>query len=176
MGSVESVLNNRCFCETIDTAVHLGAGGRGRWFQFNASEKVRVMAQPRLRTGKRRTDEVEIRFQNSSLHRVVHADGAWGGLTALGNISMGIYSERRGPPAGVIYALESPTLRELSRIPPEPWVRELEVEVVMSVSVARSVVEWLNGYIDLAESARGEAIQSRDNLTSSAEARAEDSS
>jgi hypothetical protein len=88
--------------------------------------------------------QLETHFVRSGLYRVVHADGVWGGLTNQANISMGMYSEHVEAPDSVTYRLEAGKLSELSRRGKERVLRELEVEVIISASTARSLRDWLD--------------------------------
>jgi len=88
-------------------------------------------------------------FINSNLFRVIHADGAWGGITPQFNIQMALFSERHPIPTEVSYKLEPSGLRD-------GIVREIEADVIMSLDVARALRIWLDNKIGEAEELRAE--------------------
>ena len=95
--------------------------------------------------------EFKTQFVKSNFYRVVHADGAFGGITPNGHIRMAIYSEARKFPDTVTYTVNPEgRLSESSRSPDVPrgeTTRDLEVDIVMTADVARSVRDWLDGKI-----------------------------
>lgn len=85
----------------------------------------------------------------SGLFRVVHADGAYGGISSRGNLHFSLYNERAAIPRlserdikvnedGSIVA--GPERTTESR---EGFVREVEVEVMMDYKTAVEFFEWL---------------------------------
>ena len=94
---------------------------------------------------------IQAQFVKSNFYRVVHADGAFGGLTASGHIRMAIYSEAQRLPDVITYSLTpGQGLAEVSRDPQltaRDMTRELEVDIVMTVDVARTVRDWLDGKV-----------------------------
>ena len=96
---------------------------------------------------------VEMTFVTSGLHRVIHADGIWGGLTPTGQIRMGIFSESTKDPYSVIYDVSGAKPREISRNP-KPGLelsqvtRLMETDIIMHLNVAESVYEWLGVQIE----------------------------
>ncbi len=92
-----------------------------------------------------RRDKVDLHFIKSNWFRVIHADGAWGGTTPAGNIGMTFYSERSPIPTRLVHEI-TPDGRlggELSRTVRKGIVREAEVQVVLSVGVAKALISWL---------------------------------
>ncbi|MCH8253928.1 MAG: hypothetical protein IID06_01115 [Gemmatimonadetes bacterium] len=92
-------------------------------------------------------------FIKSNLFRVVHADGAHGGVTPQGFIQMNFYSERFPIPRETHHRLEKnlPEIRE-ERVARKGAVREVEVGVIMNASAATNLVKWLNTKIRLLKS------------------------
>ena len=88
-------------------------------------------------------DEVEIRFERASDYKIVHADGAWGGITPSGSVAIGFYAEYKGEPTSIIYEAKGGSPTEVRRSGPEPLRRELQVNVMMTESVAVALYEWL---------------------------------
>jgi hypothetical protein len=97
--------------------------------------------------------EVEIIFEKSPQYRVIHADGAWGGLTAQLGLHLGFYSEFRQPPESITYSLEKDQPIEKVRTGREAVVRHVEVEVAFSLQTAQSLRDWLDTKLKEAERA-----------------------
>jgi hypothetical protein len=94
----------------------------------------------------------------SNLFRVVHTDGAIGGITPAGLVFIGLYSERSAIPQMMVHDLTesgqvgSEHLDE--RVGKKGIVREVEVGATMSVEVAQTIVAWLQEKIDLVQKLR----------------------
>lgn len=103
--------------------------------------------------------KVEAAFVRSNFYRVVHADGAFGGAAPNANIRMTIYSEAQRIPNLITYDFSpSGGMTETGRTPaPSPTniVREMEVDIVMTLRVARSIRDWLDGKIKEVEMVGG---------------------
>jgi len=100
--------------------------------------------------------QLNAHFIKSNLFRVVHADGAWGGITPQFNIQVALFSERHPIPTEVSYKLEPSGPSELSRTARDGIVREIEADVIMSLDVARALRIWLDNKIREAEELRAE--------------------
>ncbi len=109
--------------------------------------------------------EVTVRYTRSAFCRVIHADGAWGGLTPQGNIQMALYSEKVEIPELTTYEVlgqaGSPmgSLRE-KQVVQRGHNREVEVEVILSPAVAMSLRDWLQDKLD-----KLQAIQAKQPAT-----------
>ena len=94
-------------------------------------------------------------YIKSPSFRVIHADGAIGGVTPRGDIHVAYFSEREAIPTRMVFEmLQGGTLgRELDeeRITRGGFVREMDVDVVMSVTVAESLMKWLSEQISIAK-------------------------
>lgn len=89
---------------------------------------------------------VSAEFRRTALTRVVHVDGAWGGLTPTGAISMALYSERTSIPTVLTYDLDShgnPTQRGAVTLQALGVTRDIEIEAIMTVAVAKALNTWL---------------------------------
>ena len=94
-------------------------------------------------------DAVDFHFIKSSSFRVIHADGVWGGATPSRNIAICFYSERLPIPKVVRQSLKDGALAgELKRDILSGFVREIEVEVVMTPDAAVGIRDWLDKYIE----------------------------
>jgi hypothetical protein len=89
--------------------------------------------------------EIEFHYLKVTDYRTFHADGAVGGLTPKGGISITFFSERPAIPQSVTQALdESGQLgAEIRRVGKKGLVRELECGVVMDKETAGRIHEWL---------------------------------
>ena len=87
-------------------------------------------------------------YIKSQFFRVVHLDGAIGGVTPNGSLHISLFSERPAIPQREARRLNADgSLGELvieeSRIR-DAIVRELDVDVIMSLPVAEALAAWLN--------------------------------
>ena len=88
---------------------------------------------------------ISTRFIRGNGLRVVHVDGAWGGITPQGLVHLGLFSEYVEPPASVTYAAgPAGQAQEIQRTGGGSVTRELEVIAIMSPNVARAVRDWLD--------------------------------
>jgi hypothetical protein len=91
--------------------------------------------------------EIEFDFIKSNYFRVVRADGAFGGIAPNGAIHMGIYSERQPIPTKIIHAVQDgkvgPELPE-KRQGRKAIIREMEVDVVLDITQAVGLRQWLD--------------------------------
>ena len=101
---------------------------------------------------------VTFHYIKSNLFRVIHADGAWGGITPKLKIQMALFSERNPIPQQTVQEVtEADTLgdeRKAERVSRKGVIREVEAEVVMDVETAESLAEFLNSRVDEAKSIR----------------------
>lgn len=100
-------------------------------------------------------------YIKSNAFRVIHADGAWGGITPRLKIQMALYSERTPIPQQTIHQLtDAHTLGDElkeERISREGIIREVEAEVIMDIETAESLASFLNEKIVEAKGILGEA-------------------
>ena len=111
----------------------------------------------------------KIRFEyiKSQLFRVIHVDGAFGGMTPRGQLFISLFSERYPIPTAMIHAVTpSGRLGEELRSEREERkgiVREVEVGLQFELEVAKSFVTWLQTKIEEAEKkkagAQGKAVE-----------------
>lgn len=101
------------------------------------------------------SDQIAFHYLKSNHFRVVHADGVWGGLTGDQRLHMAIWSERPAIPTLMVFEVTSngqigPEIKD-RRESREGVVREVEVDVVMSLDTARSLNDWLKKSIEVAD-------------------------
>jgi len=106
------------------------------------------------KSGSELPSEVTFHYIKSNYFRVIHGDGAMGGLTPRGELFFSIFNERAPLPDVTVQAVENGQLgKEIieQRKGSDGIVRELEVGIVMDSNVAKSLVLWLNERIKVAE-------------------------
>ena len=98
--------------------------------------------------------EIAIHFIKGTQFRVVHANGAWFGSDPQGNIHLTFYSERSPIPAKVVVKLndkgeltEEDTSKRVSK---EGIIREMEIDIVMSIGAAQALSQLLRQNLDVA--------------------------
>jgi hypothetical protein len=104
------------------------------------------------------TTSVKLKYNyiKSNFFRVIYAEGAYGGINPRGNINFSFYNERNAIPqlteldvesneAGLVVSsgVEKPTQAR------DGIVRELEVEVSMSLDTAIAFHDWLGARIKI---------------------------
>jgi len=101
-----------------------------------------------------------IRFDyiKGNYFRAIHVDGAFGGSSPRGDIRMSVWNERWPIPQQMVYRLGdeggvTDELRE-KRIGRDAVIREVEVELVMDLEVAKNIRKWLDDKIKKAEDVR----------------------
>jgi hypothetical protein len=99
------------------------------------------------------TQEVKFKYIKSNFFRVIHADGAWGGVSPRGNIHLSFYNERAALPDSSKIVLsvdgelkEPEQFHASSRI-----VREIECDVVFDLETAKALQGWLNHKVQVLE-------------------------
>ena len=95
--------------------------------------------------------QVSFDYLKSHHFRVIRADGAIGSVTPNGHIHCALYSERPAIPRHTVHEIQSDgklgnevTGETVSR---GGIVREMEVDVFLTVDVAKSLVQWLEDKI-----------------------------
>lgn len=94
--------------------------------------------------------KVHVHYIQSNGYRVVHADGAHGGGTPRGKIIISFHSERLPIPEMVVHELEGNHLSDElveERQSKKGVVREVEVGVMMDLSVAKDLHSWFGSKI-----------------------------
>src|ERR1700733_53208 len=91
--------------------------------------------------------------EKGNFFRVIHVDGAIGGLTPTRDIFMSLYSQRVAIPRIIEQRLsiEGKVGEEVKREGKNGIFRELEVGVVLTPTTARQIAQWLIQQAALAE-------------------------
>ena len=100
-------------------------------------------------------DTLQFTYFKSNLFRVIHADGAIGGLVHRGSIFMNLFSERLPIPQQQAFQLKQDgrvgdEINE-KRVEREGVIREVEVGVVLQLNTAKALRRWLDKYIKKAD-------------------------
>ncbi len=97
-------------------------------------------------------ERIEFHYIKGSAFRVVHADGVWGGPTSRGYITMAFYSERSPIPQSLVHEVTEGKLGpEVERVTKKGVVREVDVEVMIDLDLAKSFQRWLTEKIEALE-------------------------
>lgn len=94
--------------------------------------------------------QIAFDFVKGALHRVIHVDGCFGGLSPGGSqIVMSLYAERSPIPRRVVHRLEMSSEKqakmgdEVSRDTRDAVIREVDVTLAMNRATARTLGKWL---------------------------------
>ncbi len=85
--------------------------------------------------------------------RAIHVDGAIGGITPSNNIHISLYSERPAIPQKITHQINPDgTLGDvLNKAGRDGIVREMDIDVILDISTARSLSQWLDEQIHTLE-------------------------
>ena len=104
-----------------------------------------VAQRSRRRQPREERATVTFEFTQSQHHRVIHVDGAWGGITAQGLIAMDFFSEYKSPPDSIRFQFEvGKPATELARVGGDAFIREREVTAILNLQTATAIRDWLN--------------------------------
>jgi hypothetical protein len=90
---------------------------------------------------------IQFDFIKAPGYRLIHADGAWGGLTTQGYVYMALYAERPSIPQSVVGTVsDDGNFVEISeeRIARQAVIRDVEVGVLMDIDTAVALRKWLD--------------------------------
>jgi hypothetical protein len=94
---------------------------------------------------------IRFHYVKSNFFRVIHVDGAFGGLSPRGLIEMAVFNERLPIPTLTVQPLkEDQTLGDElrdARVSRDGIFRELEANLVFDVETAKILVDWLQDKI-----------------------------
>ena|SRR5436190_23367808 len=103
-------------------------------------------------------------FVKSNFYRVIHVDGAWGGMSPKGNIQISVFNERTPIPREVThemiaegdhYSLGKEVASE--RVGKDGVVREVEADLVLSIDTAEGLYHWLGNKLKEIKALKGDA-------------------
>ena len=88
---------------------------------------------------------LKTKFESGKLRRVIHVDGAIGGMTPRLDIHMAVYSEHRVLPDGSTVSVNpSGTITEVMSDDPGILLREIEADLILSQASAVALRDWLS--------------------------------
>ncbi|HYG74228.1 MAG TPA: hypothetical protein VEK08_04410 [Planctomycetota bacterium] len=119
-------------------------------------------AMRKKRAQKAKEKQISFRYLKSHCFRVIHADGVIGGPSPTGDLHMTVFSQRTAIPRRMVFTLAEngslgSEIKELKESEPGV-VRELEADIIMDITAAKSVIEWLQKHVARMEQA-AQAIQ-----------------
>jgi len=96
--------------------------------------------------------KIKFFYIKSNYYRVIHVEGAHGGITPRGNIFAALFNDRAPIPQATVQSVTSsgslgPEIHE-ERTQKEGIVREVEVGVMMDLNAAIAFHKWLGEKID----------------------------
>ena len=102
--------------------------------------------------------EINFDYIKSNQFRVIHTDGAHGGVSPNGRlIQMAIFSERSPIPKKETFKLDAGKIVEkIGTEQRDAVVREVEVELLMSIETAKAICNWMYEKIKHIESIQSE--------------------
>jgi len=122
----------------------------------------RTSTKPAKKSGKlKKATKISFDYIKSNQFRVVHVDGAHGGIAPSGHtIQMALFSERAPIPKRETYKLEASVLGDrIARVERDAIIREVEIEALMDLNTAKRIVGWLEAKIHAAEELQKELIK-----------------
>ncbi len=88
--------------------------------------------------------EVRVYFQNNPEYKLIHATGAWGGITPQGQVLCQLFFDRRENPETVALLIEKDgEVKETSRTGEQRLIRDILVGIVLRPDHAYSIGAWL---------------------------------
>lgn len=108
--------------------------------------------------------KVNFYYQKSNLFRVIHADGAWGGLTPDLQVFFSLFNSGPAMPQMMGYELRPEgTLEDIPAmaVSKDGIVREVEVGIVMSPENVKALIAFLEGRLRTLETIKNAAGQTQ---------------
>jgi hypothetical protein len=96
---------------------------------------------------------IKFHYIKSNLFRVVHSEGAIGGLTPSREIFVSLFNERAALPQLIEFAVEPEGKlgNEIKREGKDGIVREMEIGVLMGATAAKNLAQFLLSQVKLLE-------------------------
>jgi hypothetical protein len=97
--------------------------------------------------------EIVFKYVKSNFFRVIHADGAWGGVSPRGDIHIAFYNERVAiPESSSLVIAEGEIVKPEEYTTSSKFVREVEADIMVDLVTAKSLHTWLADKIEALES------------------------
>lgn len=103
--------------------------------------------------------QVKFVYRRAADYRIIPANGVWGGVTPRGDLLAEFYVESLTTPETVTHLVRADGRlgEELSRAPAQrPFVREVQVGLVLSLAQAESIGKWLVNKAEEFKRAKGQ--------------------
>src|SRR5258708_4794489 len=115
------------------------------------------------------TDKIKFHYIKGNFFRVIHADGAFGGISPTGDIFFSLFSQR--PPIPQLTVQPIKENGELGdeiledRVTREGFIREIEVGISVRPEVAEALIKFLQDKVEQYNKLRAEkhAFDNKDN-------------
>lgn len=101
---------------------------------------------------------IKFKYIFSKDYNPKYINGAYGGITPKGEITVNFYLERQGLPISQTYQLK-PEEKQATEISAEPndlqlsMVRFVDTGIILNLTSAKEIVAWLNEKIEILEKA-----------------------
>jgi hypothetical protein len=118
-------------------------------------------------------DKVKFYYEKGNFFRVIHVDGAVGGLTPTLDLFLSIYNQRAPIPQESVQRiapngqLGDEVMEE--RKQRDGVFREVEVGLVMNLNVAKALQQWLTDKIEVAEKTMQQLAQQQQHTEGKAQ-------
>jgi hypothetical protein len=101
---------------------------------------------------------VKFHYIKGNFFRVIHADGAVGGITPGRGVFLSLFSERGAIPKMIELAINADGSLggEIDREGKEGLVREVEVGVMLDLKAAKDIAQWLLKQVEILEASEPE--------------------
>jgi hypothetical protein len=113
--------------------------------------------RPTKMAGSQDQQVVVFEYIKSNFFRVIHADGAIGGITPEGNLHLAFFSDRPAIPKMQVHQRNADgslgeIMNEHTVVRPG-IIREMDIDVVFNREAAKSLVNWINQQLEILDSA-----------------------
>lgn len=125
---------------------------KGSNLKAKGTAKSRTPKKP-ASTPKAQPQEIRFYYLKSNQFRVVHVDGAHGGITPRGHIQMALFSERAPIPRETVQNEKGKEILE-KRVQRNGLIREVEIEAILTLETAKVLKTWLDQRIQSLEELR----------------------
>jgi len=114
-------------------------------------------------------DKIKFHYIKGNFFRVIHVDGAFGGISPTGEIFFSLFSQR--PPIPQLTVQQVKEDGELGdeivseRVTKDGLVRELEIGVSMRPEVAETLIKFLQERVDIYHKMAGQKEEEKEQKT-----------
>ena len=90
--------------------------------------------------------QIEFVFEYAPDHRLVPANGAWGGMTPRGDVRIDFFVESQAIPERIVNEIDvkaNAIGKEIKLFPEKHFIRQIQVSVLMNPSALESLGLWV---------------------------------